>query len=285
MSLDEQAGEERSLGATRIVLQVRTSHPSEHALDAAMRIARAFRSQIEGLYVEDGDLMSLASLPFAREFSFMGRGARALSPEIVERDMRLASAAIRRRIESMARIANVPLHFNIVQDEPARAVASVCASCGEASLVALADPFAAAHADQLRRLMAEISGLAGVVLVGPAARRSSGPVIAAVESRAGLEPTLAAARQLAEEMDERLVVLVIDGGGLGSEAKSRAGSGAQVQIMTAESVRGEPAVVAEAVRRLQGGFVVARLGGTLVPGEGSLAHLVQALECPLLLLR
>jgi hypothetical protein len=48
---------------------------------------------------------------------------------------------------------------------------------------------------------------------------------------------------------------------------------------------GAAAVVAEALRRCRAGFILAKLGGLVVPSDGSLAPLTSGLECPLLLVR
>jgi len=42
-----------------------------------------------------------------------------------------------------------------------------------------------------------------------------------------------------------------------------------VRIETAEMARGEAAVVAEALRRLGGGFVICQFGGLVVPDEAT----------------
>ena len=48
-----QAGEDRG----RVVLHLRSANPSAIALEAAVRIARAFQSEIESLFVQDEQLM------------------------------------------------------------------------------------------------------------------------------------------------------------------------------------------------------------------------------------
>jgi hypothetical protein len=58
-----------------------------------------------------------------------------------------------------------------------------------------------------------------------------------------------------------------------------------VRIEAAATARGEAAVIAEALRRLRGGFVICQFGGLVVPDEGDLRPLVAALECPLFLVR
>ena len=47
------------------------------ALEAAVRVARAFRSEIESLFVEDEQLFDCASYGFVREVSLSGRASRA----------------------------------------------------------------------------------------------------------------------------------------------------------------------------------------------------------------
>ena len=58
-----------------------------------------------------------------------------------------------------------------------------------------------------------------------------------------------------------------------------------VRIETAAVARGEAAVVAEALRRLGGGFVICQFGGLVVPDAGDLRPLASVLECPLFLVR
>jgi hypothetical protein len=53
-----------------------------------------------------------------------------------------------------------------------------------------------------------------------------------------------------------------------------------VRIERASVARGESAVIAEALRRLRGGFVICQFGGLVVPDEGDLKPLASVLECP-----
>ena len=68
-----QAGEDRG----RVVLQLGSGHPSAIALEAAVRIARAFQSEIETVFVQDEQLMDCADFGFVREISLTGREHRA----------------------------------------------------------------------------------------------------------------------------------------------------------------------------------------------------------------
>jgi hypothetical protein len=282
--------ERRTSWAGRIIVEVRTGRPSDVALAAAVKLARALNAEIESIFVEDPELRAVAGLPFVREISFMGGQRRSLSLGDLDRDLQLAAGALRRRMEVLARGAQVPMHFHVVRDEPNRAVALICEACGEGSLVALGEPFGAANVQMLRRLIAGGAGVRGVSLVGPAASRMSGPVIAAVEDFAGLRRTFEIADHLARALDEQLDILLIDRdpaviNDLERAAHDLARARERTTVVLAQAAHGEPQVVAEAVRRRGGGFVVAQYGGLFVPSEGSLDHLLQALECPLLLLR
>ena len=60
-----------------MVLHLRSGRPSTVALEAALRVARAFGSEIESLFVEDEQLFDCAAYGFAREVSLSGRQSRA----------------------------------------------------------------------------------------------------------------------------------------------------------------------------------------------------------------
>src|SRR5690349_23094669 len=63
----------------RVVLQLGSVHPSAIALEAAVRIAQAFQSEIESVFVEDEQLFDCAAYNFVREVSLSGRHSRAVS--------------------------------------------------------------------------------------------------------------------------------------------------------------------------------------------------------------
>jgi hypothetical protein len=63
-----QSGEDRG----RVVIQIRSRHPSAVAMQAAVQIARAFGSDLESLFVEDEQLFDCAAYGFVREISLSG---------------------------------------------------------------------------------------------------------------------------------------------------------------------------------------------------------------------
>ena len=274
----------------RVVLQLRTVNPNEVAIEAAVRVAQAFQSGIEALFVEDMQVFDLASFPFAREISLTGRRKRAISSSEIEQEFRLAFASLQRRIEAMAKSAEVPIRQRIVRDDPITALAATCAECGPWNVVALAEPFGTMSSESLRRLFDAVADATGLVLVGPKARRTTGPVIVAVEDVDRLPSMIRAGERLASVTGGPIVILPIADDDervrwMEAQARLLLGERTDAQIMAAGSARGATEVVAETLRRLHGGFVVSQFGGLVVPADRDLKALAAALECPLLLVR
>jgi hypothetical protein len=281
-----QSGEDRG----RVVIQIRSRHPSAIAMQAAVQIARAFGSDLESLFVEDEQLFDCAAYGFVREVSLSGRESRVLSLDSMMRDLHLTAQGTRRELEALTRKAQVPLRCRVVRDEPLRALTIACAEVGPWNVVALGEPFAAGTGAMLKQMLAEVSGTTGIVTVGPRAQRVSGPVIVAVEDTAELPDMLRTAERVAAVDGVEIVLLLV---GPGTDELDRMEGEARLVLEDREGVRiaraavapGATAVVAETLRRMRGGMVICRFGGLVVPDEGDLSPLETALECPLFLVR
>jgi hypothetical protein len=281
-----ESGEDRG----RVVLHLKSGRPSAIALEAAVRVARAFGSAVESLFVEDEQLFDCAAYGFAREVSLSGHTSRALSPDTMMRDLHLAAQGARRQLEALARKAEVPLRCRVVRDEPLRALSIACAETGPWNVVALSEPFAAGDGLLLRQLFGEVSGTTGLIAVGPKARRVTGPVVIALEDTAQLPDMLRAAERIAALDGSGIVLLLVapdeerlermDG-----EARLVIEAREDVRIQSAAVTRGEAAAIAETLRRLNGGIVICRFGGLVAPDGGDLRPLASVLECPLFLVR
>jgi hypothetical protein len=274
----------------RVVLQLGSRTPSTVALRAAIRIARAFQSEIESLFVENEQLLDCTSFSFVREVSLTGRWLRTVSREEMAFGLRLAANDARRQVERLARQADVPLRSRVVRDEPLRAISVACAETGPWNVVVLAEPLSPGDGGFLKQLMLEIDGATGLGVVGPKAQRCSGPAIVAVEDTERLPGMLTTAERVAALDSGSIVLLLVATGEdqlaqMEGEARLVVGGREDVRIALAEIDRGEAAVMAETLRRLRGGFVIGQYGGILVPDEGDLRPLLAALECPLFLVR
>jgi hypothetical protein len=277
-----ERGEDRG----RVVLQMRSGRPSAVALEAAIRIARAFQAELEGLFVEDAQLFDCAAYNFVCEVSLSGRERRAMSPDAMTRALHLAAQGARRQIEAMARQADVPLRCRVVRDEPLRALSVACAETGPWNVIVLAEPFTAGNGSMLKQLLIEVAGATGLVIVGPKARRVSGPAVVALENTEALPGMLRTAERIAALDGSQIVLLLIAedierAHAMEADARLAVAAHEGVRIELSEVARGEAAVIAEALRRLRGGFVICQFGGLVIPDEGDLRPLAAALECPL----
>lgn len=281
-----QAGER----AGRVVLQVSSPQPHALALLAAVRVAQAFQSELESVFVEDSQLFDCAAYAFVKETSLSGRQETPLSAEHVQTSLHAAAQGVRRQLERLARSAQVPLTARVVRDDPVKAVSTACSESGPWNVVALTEPITAAHGPLLRQLFEAIDGTTGLVLIGPRARRVTGPALVVVEDTQRLSDMVRAAERLSA-LDEAPVVVLLVAPDIRLLANMDAA--ARLALLDRERIRIEHAIVgrgmagvaAEALRRQGAGFVVCQFGGAVVPAEDDLGPLAAALECPLLLVR
>jgi hypothetical protein len=281
-----QTGEDRG----RVVLHLKSGHPSAIALQAAVRVAQAFGSDLESLFVEDEQLFDCAAYGFVREVSLSGQHSRTMSLDAMMRDLHLAAQGVRRQVEAMARKAEVPLRCRVVRDEPLRALSIACAETGPWNVVALGEPFTGGTGAVLKQVLAEVSGSTGLIAVGPKAQRVTGDVVVAVEDTAQLPDMLRAAELLAALEGAQIVLLLVAPdeerlAQMDGEARLVVEAREGVRIQSAAVARGEAAVIAETLRQLGGGIVICQFGGLVVPDEGDLRPLASVLECPLFLVR
>jgi len=100
-----QSGEDSG----RVVIQIRSRHPSAVAMQAAVQIARAFGSDLESLFVEDTQLFDCAAYGFVREISLSGRETRPLSLDAPAAVIVTADAErVRQVVDNL--LANVRAH-------------------------------------------------------------------------------------------------------------------------------------------------------------------------------
>lgn len=281
-----EAGE----GRGRVVLRFSVGDPSPVAISAAVKLAQAFESEIESLFIEDTEVMELASHSFVREISFSGSSHRQLTARGLHGAFQASFCSARQCLEVAASAAGVPLYQRVVRDEPVHAIASACAQKGPWNVVALAEPFGANAAHTIQNIFDNVTDATGLVLVGPSARRTTGPVIVVVEDLERLHGMLRAAERIGKLTDSPTTLLLLGDNAadlekLDGEVRLMLGDHEDVKIAEAVEIFGEPAVAAEALRRLHGGFVITRFGGLAVPSQGGWRPLISALECPLLLVR
>ncbi|CAN0509632.1 unnamed protein product, partial [Phaeothamnion confervicola] len=171
-----EAGEAKG----RVVVHSSSARVSPVALEAAVWLARAFQSEIESLYVENTELIAIASHPVAREISHAGRVSRGgTGLAVIEREFRFASEEFHRAMAACAHAGEVAVRQRVVRDDPVRALSAVCADCGPWNAVALAEPFTSPSCPSIKVLLETVRDATGLLVVGPRAQRTRGPIVIA----------------------------------------------------------------------------------------------------------
>lgn len=281
-----EAGEDRG----RVVLRLKaTTRPSAVALDAAVRVARAFGSEIESLYVQEHQLFDLASYSFVREVSWSGQAARTLDPGRLEREAEAMARVVQAQVAEYAGRHRIKVRTRTVRDEPVRALAAACAEFGPWNVVALAEPFHARDPHALAEMFDSVPGTTGLVIAGPRARIADGPVVAAIEEIDRLAPMLRAASRLAGvgSGEIRLVLMGSDHNTLSfmdGQARLVLGEVGNVRLEAVRLVEGGE-TAARILKGSNAGFIIAQYGGFVVPADGEAEPLSEHVECPVFLVR
>jgi nucleotide-binding universal stress UspA family protein len=116
-----------------ILVALDASAHSLAALEAAADLAAAVQAEMEGLFVEDIDLIRLASLPCTREVRHTASLA-ALDLEQMERALKAQAAEARQALAAAARRAHVQWSFRVARGRVAH---EVLAAAAAADLVTL----------------------------------------------------------------------------------------------------------------------------------------------------
>ena len=72
------------------------------ALEQAARLARHMGAQLEGIFIEDIDLLQLAELPFLREVRRSSRTVEAMNPMRMEQELRVLARRAERLLGELA---------------------------------------------------------------------------------------------------------------------------------------------------------------------------------------
>src|SRR6516165_5238200 len=117
----------------RILVALDASTHSMAALAAAVQLAAAMEAELEGLFVEDINLLRLAGLPFAREVRHTA-SLEALDSLRMERALKAQAAQAREALAAAARRAQVQWSFRVVRGQVTQ---EVLAAAAKADLVTL----------------------------------------------------------------------------------------------------------------------------------------------------
>lgn len=125
----------------RHILLALDSMQDASALELAAQLAALLQGTLQGVFVENSDLLRLAQLPFAHEVTLTSARPRRLDTAQLERDLRAQAEQVRRLLENHALRHSVEWSFRIERG----ALTATLATSGTTDIVMLGRSGVSAH--------------------------------------------------------------------------------------------------------------------------------------------
>jgi hypothetical protein len=220
----------------RIVLGMHHGAPDDDTLRTVAELAELMHMPLLGLYAEDPVLVSLASLPFMREFRALGGGWHPLDVEQLSHEVRLAGERLEHRFARTVKNVPIDSSFRIIRGSTSKMIAAF-SEAGDIFVVT--EP--ANPADRMTHQAAVLieaafrSDAAALLLPHRLARRR-GPIVA-IATEAD-DPAVRAAAGIAAAIGEKLVLVESDqAAGHQSVLSDRAVADLEVERLASKSMR------------------------------------------------
>lgn len=272
----------------RILVAIDGSPASLQALAAAVRLASLLHAEVDGLFVEDTDLLSFAELPFSSLTTVHFGSGRRMRPVEVERSLRAQAQRARDAVFRASAEAGIHWTFRVVRGNVHREVMRAASGADLLSLGSIGTSSARRRSGgSVAHRAARLAPRSVLIQRHPCSPR--GPVVVALSDEA--LPSLAAletAALVARSVHCQLVLLLpADAAGReGLRARAREAvepRGIRPQWLEPQSA-GPRACLAEAVRAAQRGILVLDADSPLIQQE-QIARLIDRGGCSLLIVR
>jgi hypothetical protein len=277
-----EAGEDRG----RVVVRMGEFVPvSPAAVAAAVHVARAFQSEVEGLFIEDPDVFSVASHAHVRVLTPTGRARPVGTRDELEFMAGQFSVAAQRRLAQAAQAAGVKFSARVVREAAVPALQAACAERGPWNIIAFAEPISAGHHNAgLAAAFAQVWGTTGYLVAGSRANWRHGPIVLAVEDLDRLTGMVRAAQRLAGVHGDPIWLLPVGEDEIGldwleGEIRLMLGEGSQIKMLPRPHLSGSGLLLRAALFDCAPRMVIARYGGVLLPAQNT-ADAVSELGCP-----
>ncbi len=279
--------DEKEFVVRRILVALDASTHSLAALEAAADLAASMEAELLGLFVEDINLLRLASLPFARAIRYPSATEERLDSARMERELKVQAEQAREALARAAESRKVPWSFRVVRGQ---VTAAVSAAASEADLLTLGKASRSVtkkvHLGSTALAVAT-GGTRALLLVqhGVPFRQ---PVLALYDGSRGAQQALAAATRLAKAGDGRLIVIILayapdKAKRLENEVDNWI-EGREVQVHYRRLYRADVQSLIEAVRLEGSGLLVLSWESPLLKEE-SIQRLLHEANNPVLLVR
>lgn len=125
---------ETRAGTRRIAVALDASAHGLRVMDLAAGVAALLEAELEGVFVEDTELIRLAGLPFLRELRLATLNESAMNAERLQWELRATAKRVRESLEQSARASGVGCSFRVWRGDLG---AEILAAALDAELFAL----------------------------------------------------------------------------------------------------------------------------------------------------
>lgn len=240
----------------RIAVALDASEQSLRVMGLAADIAAALQAELEGVFVEDSEMLRAVGLPFQREFRLASRGESVIEPERLQRELRAAARWMRQSLEQSAQRLGCSWSFRVWRGDLQAEILSAASGAEMFTLSRIGRfapfrrpsplragsgmvgmPGAAAPAALTVSLLFDGSAAARRTLAAAAELSASGHAELHVILRGADADELSERRQLALELlgeaGERVKFIALEGGDAGDLAAAMLRSGGDVFLIDA----------------------------------------------------
>jgi nucleotide-binding universal stress UspA family protein len=199
--------QDEELTIRRILIALDASSHSLAALRAAARLARSLEAELQGLFVEDINLLRAAELPMARELQLPFAKDTCMDPERTRRQLRAQARQARRALASICRQEQVEWTFQVVRGGVSSKVLEEAAKADLLCLGRTGRPVMRRPGLGSTARAAATRAQRPVLLISHG-RHIEPPVAVAYDGSASTEQALLLASRLVQELGGSLSILV-----------------------------------------------------------------------------
>jgi nucleotide-binding universal stress UspA family protein len=259
----------------RIVVTLDTSEAGRPGLDIAVRLAAVLGAELEGVFVEDINLIRLSGLPFLREVRACSLVEEVISTESMQRDLRALARQAERMLLEAAQAMGVGCSFRVWR--------------GSAAMETLSTSFEADIIVSLRSLRLPTAYRAMPVISAreSAAAGAVGAINVLLSDSPQADKALTAACRLAQDLGAEVRVLLPAEESLETSLHRRASELLAAHAQRASFIRlgsDTAAALATAMQASPNGVLVTEVDHPLLRHAG-LANCLERLRCPVLFVR
>ncbi len=270
----------------RILVALDSSSTAIHGLEAATGLARRLRAELQGLFVEDDELLQVAALPFTTQVNMTTGGRQPLELSELETQMARLAEAARRRLAAAAERDRITWSFRTVRGRIAHEVASAAEST-DLVIVQGGRQGGSAHARLGLPANATVNRVTRSVLILRDGNRVEGQIFVVFDGTAQSEKALRMAVALAHDSNVLTVLLSENTGQNPTELEARAlailgetGKTARMEHFPITTL----ATLCTHIGKQETGLVVMNAGNPML-SDGDIASLLDPITCTVLLVR